>query len=202
MKNFRFLFIFLAIVVVSSMVLMNCKSKTPDKSGDKAVTEAVIEAVGPNELTRAEIDGGWMLLFDGETFNGWRGVNKEAFPETGWNIDDVSLHCLKSGKGEAGGRGGDIIYDKIFSNFHFKLEWKIDTGGNSGIFYLGQEIEGQPIWKTAPEMQVLDNERHPDSFLGKDGNRQAGSLYDLIPAVPQNDKLTALADGTIPEEES
>ena len=37
-------------------------------------------------------------------------------------------------------------------------------------------------------MQILDNERHPDAILGKDGNRQAGSLYDLVPAKPQNTK--------------
>ena len=56
-----------------------------------------------------------------------------------------------------------------------------------GIFYLGQETDDfEQIWKTAPEMQVLDNQKHPDAMLGKDGNRQAGSLYDLIPAKPQN----------------
>ncbi|MFZ1270355.1 MAG: DUF1080 domain-containing protein, partial [Bacteroidales bacterium] len=102
---------------------------------------------------------------------------------------DGTLHCIGSGMGEAGGGGGDIIYDKKFSNFHLKLEWKISEGGNSGIFYLAQEgPEWDYIYKTAPEMQVLDNERHPDAEAGKDGNRQAGSLYDLIPANPQNAK--------------
>ena len=45
----------------------------------------------------------------------------------------------------------------------------------------GQEIPGEPVWKSAPEMQILDNEKHPDAKLGVDGNRAAGSLYDLIP---------------------
>src|SRR5699024_6716030 len=90
-----------------------------------------------------------------------------------------------SGAGEAGG-AGDIIYDKKFKDFELELEWKISEGGNRGIFYLAQEVEGQPIWKSAPEMQILDDERHPDAKLGKDGNRKSGSLYDLIPADPQN----------------
>jgi hypothetical protein len=135
--------------------------------------------------TDAEV---WTFLFDGTTTQGWRNYNRETFPEQGWEIVDGTLHCIGSGKGEAGG-GGDIIYDRKFSNFHLKLEWKISEGGNSGIFYLGQENpELDAIWKTALEMQVLDNERHPDAEAGKDGNRQAGSLYDLIPAVPQNAK--------------
>ena len=68
-----------------------------------------------------------------------------------------------------------------------KLEWRIAEKGNSGIFYLGSEDpKFKYIFQTAPEMQVLDNARHPDAKLGKDGNRQSGSLYDLIPAKPQN----------------
>lgn len=188
MKNFRFLFIFLAIVVVSSMVLMNCKSKTPDESGEKATAVVATEATGHNELTQAETDEGWILLFDGKTTEGWRAYNKEAFPDSGWIVEEGTLKCLFSGKGEAG-VWGDILYDKKFKNFHLKLEWMIEEGGNSGIFYLGQEVPGQKIWYTSPEFQILDNfSNHPDNITGKDGNRRAGSVYDLIPPVPQNAK--------------
>lgn len=143
---------------------------------------------GLNQLTKKEKKEGWVLLFDGKTSEGWRGNNRPDFPG-GWQIVDGTLQCKGSGEGEAGAKdGGDIITTKEFSNFRLKLEWKISEGGNSGIFYLGKEVEGWPIYKTAPEMQVLDNDKHPDARAGKDGNRQAGSLYDLIPAVPQNAK--------------
>jgi len=146
------------------------------------------EMVGPNALSNAEMEDGWVMLFDGTTSEGWRGVNKTEFP-VGWEVADGTLHCKGSGKGEAGADdGGDILYQKEFTNFHLKIDWKIGEGGNSGIFYLGKEVEDWPIWKTAPEMQVLDNDKHPDAMLGKDGNRKAGSLYDLIPANPQNTK--------------
>jgi len=174
----------LSILGVAAVTLLfSCKPKTAG-TGE---SEAVIEATAPNTLTQAEINEGWVLLFDGKTSTGWRGYNKEAFPDSGWVIEDGTLHCLETGTGEAG-FGGDIIYNKKFKNFRLQLDWKIGSGGNSGIFYLAQEIPGWQIWKTAPEMQVLDNARHPDAMLGKNGNRQAGSLYDLIPAVPQNAK--------------
>jgi hypothetical protein len=132
-------------------------------------------------------DDGFVSIFDGKTTTGWRGYDKPAFPAAGWEVVDGTLHCIESGTGEAG-NGGDIIYDKKLSNFELDLEWKISEGGNSGIFILAQELPGEPIYKSAPEMQILDNERHPDAKLGVDGNRQAGSLYDLIPAKPQNAK--------------
>jgi hypothetical protein len=136
---------------------------------------------------KSDKDAGWTDLFDGETTTGWRGYNKETFPEKGWKVVDGTLQVIGSGSGEAGG-GGDIIYDKKFSNFELSLEWKISEGGNSGIFILAQEIPETPIYKSSPEMQILDNDRHPDAKLGVDGNGQAGSLYDMIPAKPQNTK--------------
>jgi len=132
-------------------------------------------------------DDGFVSIFDGKTTNGWRGYNKATFPAEGWEVTDGTLHCIESGTGEAG-NGGDIIYDKKLTNFELDLEWKISEGGNSGIFILAQEIDSVPIYESSPEMQILDNDKHPDAKLGVDGNRQAGSLYDLIPAKPQNAK--------------
>ena len=139
---------------------------------------------------------GYYVLFDGKTLNGWRGYNRDDVPGR-WTVDNGTIKFSGTGSGEAqGNEGGDLIFDHKFKNFELDLEYKISEGGNSGIFYLAEEAvrhtpEGdQPlaIWQTASEFQVLDNERHPDAKLGVDGNRQAGSLYDMIPAKPQNAK--------------
>ncbi len=175
MKKIEFLSVLLMILIITG----SCKSKTP-KQGDTTKQEEMTATTEGSEE-------GWTVLFDGTSTAGWRGYGKDKFPEKGWVIEDGSLKCIGSGEGEAGGQGGDIIYDKKFKDFRLKLEWKISEGGNSGIFYLAEE-NADPIWKSAPEMQVLDNAKHPDALLGKDGNRKAGSLYDLIPAVPQNSK--------------
>ena len=167
-------------------LITSCNSNQKKATEPSKETE-VVKETAINNLTQAEIEDGWVLLFDGNTANGWRGYKKDHFPN-GWKIIDGTLQCIGTGRGEAGNKeGGDIIFDKEFQNFKLSLDWKISEGGNSGIFYLGQE-ELDYIWKTAPEMQVLDNINHPDAKLGKDNNRQSGSLYDLIPAIPQNAK--------------
>jgi len=172
----------LLLLFVAVFFTLNCNAAPKKKEGNK--NKAALNALSSEEKTQ-----GWLLLFDGKSGEGWRGYNKTNFPAD-WSIDDGALKLKGSGNGEAGAvTGGDLVYGKQkFSNFDLKIEWKISNGGNSGIFYLAQEIPGKEIWRTAPEFQVLDNDRHPDAMLGKDGNRKAGSLYDLIPAKPQNTK--------------
>jgi hypothetical protein len=125
-----------------------------------------------NTLTRSEQNDGWILLFDGETSQGWRGYNRAEFPE-GWLIEDGTLYCT--------GKGGDIIYDREFLNFHLKIDWKISEGGNSGVFILAHEIPGRPIWHTAPEIQIIDNE-----IQGLNPSQYAPALYDLVTPAVQN----------------
>jgi len=135
---------------------------------------------------KQEAKEGWVRLFDGKTTKGWRGYNSTSFPSANWEIVDGTFHCLGIGKGEM--TNTDLITEKKYSNFELSLEWKLSKGGNSGIFIMTQEVPGVEIYKSSPEMQVLDNINHPDANLGLNGNRQAGSLYDMIPAVPQNAK--------------
>ena len=151
-----------------------------------------------NTLTEKEKKQGWTLLFNGKDFTGWRQCNSTGM-ESNWVIEDEAMKVFTApGKKPGHGAGGDILYkEKKFKNFELELEWKISKGGNSGIFYLAQEVTSkdkdgnevlEPIYISAPEFQVQDNANHPDAKLGKDNNRQAASLYDMIPAVPQNAK--------------
>lgn len=141
-----------------------------------------------NNNDAQKVADAWITVFDGKSFDGWRGYNKTGVPSR-WVIDNGAIKLNGAGGGEAQeGDGGDLIYAQKLKNFELEFEWKVAKGSNSGVFILIQEIEGQPAYISAPEYQILDNENHPDAKLGKDGNRMAASLYDMIPAKPQNAK--------------
>lgn len=137
-----------------------------------------------NTLTGKEKKEGWILLFDGKNFDGWRKCNSTEMASN-WTIDD---EAMKVARGQRAGRGegGDILYGvKKFKNFELSIDWKIEKEGNSGIFYYIVEYPNQPIYYAAPEIQVLDNWNASDNKLA---NHLAGSLYDMLPALPQNAK--------------
>lgn len=137
-----------------------------------------------NTLTDKEKKEGWILLFDGKNFDGWRQCNKTEMAKN-WIIND---EAMKVQKGDVPGRGndGDILFgDKKFGNFVLSIDWKIEKEGNSGIFYNIVEYPGRPIYIAAPEVQVLDNWNAGDNKLA---NHLAGSLYDMLPALPSNAK--------------
>ncbi|MDR9446752.1 MAG: DUF1080 domain-containing protein [Balneolaceae bacterium] len=138
-----------------------------------------------NTLTEQEITDGWELLFDGESMDHWRVYNQEGIP-AGWVVEDGAMVFDPEQRNDQ--YGLDIITKETYGDFELKLEWWLSEGGNSGIFYHVIEQEDKALYWSGPEMQILDNENHPDADQGVDGNRKAGSLYDLIPAVPQNAK--------------
>lgn len=129
---------------------------------------------------------GWYVIFDGTTLDGWRGYGKHYVPSK-WRVENGMIRL--DGK-MPGGEGGDLIFACKFGNFELELEWMISERGNSGILYLGREVattrEGrqviEPLYISCPEYQVFDNASYP----GAAPKYLAASLYDMIPAVPQN----------------
>ncbi|MBU6341228.1 MAG: DUF1080 domain-containing protein [Bacteroidetes bacterium] len=139
------------------------------------------QKVGDNTLTDAEKAAGWTLLFDGNSIQGWHNFGKNTIGKS-WIIDENAIHLdakpNPSGDWQAPD-GGDLVSAEEYDNFELELDWKIGACGNSGIIYFVQENPAKYdyVWKTGPEMQVLDNSCHPDARIIK---HRAGGLYDLI----------------------
>lgn len=147
------------------------KVETPEIKNDTVVmtTETPV-----NTITDAEKNEGWQLLFNGTSKAGWHGYLQKS--DSNWKVIDSSL-VLDVPEG-ASSTGVDLTSDEEFSSFHLKVEWKISTNGNSGILFgVKESPEFGASYVTGPEMQVLDNNGHPDAKIKK---HRAGDLYDLI----------------------
>ena len=141
-------------------------SEEASRGGD-ADTEPAGEMAAGAEAS----DTGWVTLFDGTDLSAWRGYQREDVP-AGWQVRDVLLVF-----DPAAGQGGDIVTREAFADFELRLDWRIEPGGNSGIFYRVDE-DAEVIWYHAPEMQILDDDAHAD---GGSALTSAGSLYALYP---------------------
>lgn len=157
------------LLFVALAVAFACKDKP--KENQEEVQEEMTEVV-------EEKESDWITLFDGESFDGWHMYNGEEVTEP-WKLEDGAM-VFYPPKERPEGASYNLVSDKEFTDFVLTLDWKIAEGGNSGIFWAIKEDEkyGQP-YITGPEIQVLDNERHPDAQNGDD--RLAGALYDMVP---------------------
>ncbi len=130
--------------------------------------------------------GDWQQLFDGQSFQGWRGLGRSSIPQGHWRVEDGMIRKLASGEVSTAAdgqplEGGDIMTVDTYENFELVFEWKVAPGANSGIKYNVSEAmsTASPPGYAALgfEYQVLDDELHPDAQNGP--NRTAGALYDL-----------------------
>ena len=129
-----------------------------------------------NQLSSEEQAQGWQLLFNGKDMSQWRNFKKADLSDK-WQIEDGAMKLTAGG-------GGDILTKQQYDHFELLLDWKIAEVGNSGIFVLANET-GNMIYSNAPEIQILDNERHPDNKLA---NHLSGSLYDMIASPSSSHK--------------
>lgn len=146
-----------------------------------------------NTISAEEKAAGWRLLWDGKTTKGWRSAKSGQFPKGGWTVNDGMLVIHETGGGEAAA-AGDIITTEKFGEFELSVDFKITPGANSGIkFFVDPNLNQGKGSSIGPEFQILDDEKHPDAKLGRNGNRTIGSLYDLIPA-PKDKKVKPVGE--------
>jgi hypothetical protein len=162
------------------LLLLGCSSES---SGDSETNTQL----QPNFLTAAEEAEGWRLLFDGESFAGWRGLGRDSIPEGHWIIEEGAIRKVASGDiptAEDGQplEGGDILTVDMFTDFELVLEWKVAPRANSGIKYnVSEEMSAAspPVHAALGfEYQILDDDLHPDAQNGP--NRTTAALYDLL----------------------
>ena len=130
----------------------------------------------PQEETLSQqAPGEWIELFNGENLDGWRSYGK-ATPNPAWIVEDGAI-VLDADESTTSMTGGDLITNGQYESFELELEWKISSGGNSGIFFGVREIDGQNVaYETGVEMQVLDDDNHAD---GEQAITRAGACYAL-----------------------
>jgi len=154
---------------------------------DQSGRDATAQQASSNHLTPEEKSQGWILLFDGATFAGWRGLGRDGVPAKHWIIEDGAIKKVHSGDVplRADGQpleGGDLMTMETFGDFELVFEWKISPGGNSGVKYnVSEEMSTAKPPRYAAlgfEYQILDDDIHPDAKNGP--NRTAAALYDLI----------------------
>jgi Domain of Unknown Function (DUF1080) len=150
------------LVLLPALLAAACTSNgEPDDAA--AVQAAPLTAQGSAGAT-----DGWRPLFDGRSTAGWHAFGGGA-PGAGWQVVDGALTRT--------GQAGDLLTDEEFGSFELELEWQIQPGGNSGVFFhVVEDSTTQYVWQTGPEMQVLDNAGHAD---GRQPNTSAGSNFAL-----------------------
>ena len=159
-----------ASAVLAAFLFVGCASgQSEDAAGNGEPQVSASTQAAHNTLSEAESAEGWELLFDGRSMDGWRAYDHAELPG-GWEVADGMI--VRTGP------GGDLMTDRVFRNFELSLDWRVEERGNSGIFYLAAQGE-ENIYHSAPEMQVLDDERHPD---GQNQLTSAGANYGLHPA--------------------
>lgn len=162
----------LLMIVSASALILACNSQNSNTDSTAMKTDST-QAPGTSQS-----NDGWISLFDGKTTAGWHKYGG-ASVGSGWKIQDGTIFLDTTVEVNGQRDGGDIVTDEEFENFDLKLEWKIAKNGNSGIMFCVYEdtTKYKSPYETGPEMQVLDNNGHPD---GKIKKHRAGDLYDLI----------------------
>jgi len=162
------------ILLALACVITSCNNQSAESSA--ASTDSTAAVVSDSVAT--ENKDGWITLFDGTSTKGWHSYGLNTVGPI-WQVQDGALYADTTKKVKGSHGNNDLVTDEEYENYHLKLEWKISPNGNSGIVFGIKEDSTlyKNTYNTGLEMQVLDNNGHPDAKIIK---HRAGDLYDLI----------------------
>jgi hypothetical protein len=120
------------------------------------------------------VEEGFVSLFDGKTFNGWKLMHQHG---PGYGITNGILYCAHGG-------GGNLLSEKEYENFVFRFDFRLEPGSNNGIG-LRTPLEGDAAY-VAMESQVLDDTTTRYGPLRPE--QMHGSIYNVIPAKSGSQK--------------
>ncbi|MDB5249792.1 MAG: hypothetical protein JWQ40_4186 [Segetibacter sp.] len=176
--------LFLSLALSSTLMISSyaCNSGSDENKANTDSTELTSSTATNNSstamdntLTDAEKNGGYKLLFDGKTLDGWRTYqNKSA---DSWSVKDGTLYCKGDSTNKSDLRA-DMITKDQFENFDLSVDWIISPQGNSGIIYLASE-EFPAAYLSGPEYQVIDDKNFPQKL---EDWQKTGANYAMHPA--------------------
>ena len=155
----------LFLIMLGTVLLAGCAPKQ-----EQAPQEAEAAPTPVNVLTDEEKAAGWVLLFDGQSMNGWRSYKNSE--QDCWDIQDNALHC--KGAMDADKRA-DILTTEQYENFELAFDWKISPGGNSGVMYRTSEEFDAPYY-SGPEYQIIDDAGYKGDLSEM---QKAGANYEM-----------------------
>ena len=120
---------------------------------------------GDNELTEAEQRDGWILLFDGETLDGWMTSSQTPSRRP---VEDHAINPHRCG-------GYMMVHEKKWADFALSLDFRISPGCNSGIFFRVATLvprPGKDVGFNGLEMAIDDTRTS--------GYHDTGAIYDLV----------------------
>lgn len=162
---------------------------------------AGVSAAADNQLSPQEKSAGWILLFDGKTFDHWVDPTKQSPPGDSFAIEDGCLAAQPRPKIME-----DLFSTTTYRDFELEFDWKISPAGNSGVKYRIQDHQFLLAGRTGKfedianasmrdrrkdrpargqdyvigfEYQIVDNSSNPDATRGG-ALHQAGALYDAF----------------------
>jgi hypothetical protein len=123
----------------------------------------VVIALLATTVAFADVEPGFVSLFDGKSLDGWTGSRYE--------IEDGVLVCPQQG-------GGMMLTEKEYADFIFRFEVKLTPGANNGVA-IRTPKGGHPS-SAGMEIQILDDSA--ERYANLRPYQFHGSIYGVVPA--------------------